>query len=174
MPIQCGMLTGSLTLVVKTTVQACTTLLRASHAAGPCPQEFSILCSHHSKEDSKAWAGCVCVCVHINAKDFCSRRRWEKIFLPQEHLGCLQFYFRLRSATFSFQWLTWACLGKVLSEKRRQRAQHGTRQVFLPQGKDRCQVFCDWGVPNCWKVRYRTGDRKLWQEESRVVFSEIV
>lgn len=116
----------------------------------------------------------VCVCVHINAKDFCSRRRWEKIFLPQEHLGCLQFYFRLRSATFSFQWLTWACLGTVLREKRRQRAQHGTRQVFLPQGKDRCQVFCDWGVPNCWKVRYGTGDRKLWQEEGRVVFSEIV
>lgn len=170
MPIQCGMLTGSLTLIIKTTVQACRTLLRASHAAGPCPQEFSVLCSHYSREDSKAWAGCVC--VHINAKDFCNRRRWEKMFLPQEHLGCLHFSFLLHSATFSFQWLTWACLGTVLRETR-QRAQHGTRQVFLPQGKDRCQVICEWGVPNCWKVRYRTGDRKLWQEEGMVVFQRL-
>lgn len=99
MPIQCGMLTGSLTLTIKTTVQACRTLLRASRAAGPCPQEFSVLCSHYSREDSKAWAGCVC--VHINAKDFCNRRRWEKMFLPQEHLGCLHFSFLLHSATFS-------------------------------------------------------------------------
>lgn len=161
MPIQCGMLlvccmcmTGSLTLIVKTTLQACTTLLRASHAVGPCPEEFSILCSHYSKEDSKAWAGCVC--VHINAKDFCNRRRWGEMFLPQEHLGCLHFSFLLRTAAFSFQWLTWTCLGTVLREKRRQRAQHGTRKAFLPQGKDRSQVICEWGVPNCWKLRYRT------------------
>lgn len=44
------------------------------------------------------------------------------------------------------------------------------RQVFLPQGKDRCQVICEWGMPNCWKVRYRRGDRKLWQEEGMVDF----
>lgn len=97
----------------------------------------------------------------------------EKIFLPQEDLGCLHFSFLLCSATFSFQWLTWALSGNsAKGKKRRQRAQHGTRQVFLPQGKNRCQVICEWGVPDCWKVRYRTGDSKLWQEEGVVVFLE--
>ena len=110
------------------------------------------------------------VCAHINAKDFCNRRRWEKIFLVQVRLGGLHFSFLLHSATFSFQWPTWAWLGAVWREQRRWRAQHGTRQVFLPQGKDGCQIICEWGVPNCWKVRYRTGDRKLWQEEGMVGF----
>lgn len=60
----------------------------------------------------------VCVCAHINAKDFCNRRRWGKMFLPQEHLGYLHSSFLLRGATFSFQCLTWACLGTVLRGKK--------------------------------------------------------
>lgn len=172
MPIQCGMLTGSLTLIIKTTVQACMTLLRASHAVGPCPQEFSILCSHYSKEDSKAWAGCVCVRIKM-PKIFATGEDERKNVPATGRSWLFTFFFSVMQCNLFISVAHVSLSGNsAKGKKRRQRAQHGTRQVFLPQGKNRCQVICEWGVPDCWKVRYRIGDRKLWQEEGVVVFLE--